>query len=127
MTLNGDSKEIKHHETHDFSRPTKNGPNNGFVFHTKVLALVLLCLFTFFLSLKVQDMIFESNDKTFNDAFISTPKVLMLEMTAATKGLFVYKLRKTSHVKTYSKQGDMPIVQAVRVETFMAANPTLIS
>ena len=94
MTLNGDSKEIKHHETHDFSRPTENGPNNGFVFHTKVLALVLLCLFTFFLSLKVQDMIFESDDITFNDAFISTPKVLMLEMTAATKGLFVYK----SHV-----------------------------
>ena len=36
-------------------------------------------------------MIFESDDKTFNDAFISTPKVLMLEMTAATKGLLVYK------------------------------------
>ena len=100
MTLNGDSKEIKHHETHDFSRPTENGPNNGFVFHTKVLALVLLCLFTFFLSLKVQDMIFESDDKTFNDAFISTPKVLMLEMTAATKGWFLDK----SHVNIFERR-----------------------
>ena len=74
--------------------PLENEANVGFFFHTKVLALVLLCLFTFFLSLKVQDMIFESDDKTFNDAFISTPKVLMLEMTAATEGLLFHK----SHV-----------------------------
>ena len=74
--------------------PLENEPNGGFFFHTKVLALVLLCLFTFFLSMKVQKIIFESDDKTFNDAFISTPKVLMLEMTAEIKGLHVYK----SHV-----------------------------
>ena len=80
--------------------PLENEPNGGFFFHTKVLALVLLCLFTFFLSMKVQKIIFESDDKTFHDEFFSTPKVLMLEMTAATKGWFLNK----SHVNIFERR-----------------------
>ena len=63
---------------HEALNDSKNEDNYGFCFHLHILVLLLLCAFTFGLSILVYKSIFPSEDKPSADSFITKPELVTL-------------------------------------------------